>query len=637
MDYKEIILSKIQDYLKLKKWEFKKAGKALMIKCIYCQDEKLSAQGIYGSHKIQCLNPKCNKKYSLISVVRKIESDKADKVKWTSEKIVHYLKELLKVDVVTSIDEEKAKLIFQRYEEFEWSLVPIVKNGKRPAEKGWTNITHYDVSEWEDWVFKKGLNIGVRTGQVSNITVVDVDQKPIPKEVKELLPENCLIQETKNGFHIFFQYENDLPKTRIDELKIDIENDGGQVVIYPSITDNYKRKFLDNNDIVKMPDKLKELLKSKVGVRNLKTASEKIKDDIYTETYRKPLIADGEGRNDFLIHMAGMLRKDLSKQQTENAVKLLNQTVCNPPLPLREIRAMMGSVERYVQFDEKELAQKILDYIKRVESSGRKELCSAMGEKADNISKALHYLVTEGYLAKRGNQYYAIKKLAWKTELINMGKRIDFKLPYFYDVGNFNWGDMVLIGSKTKFGKTHIAMNIIQKLVKQGITPYYISLETGSRFTDIALQLGLKEGDVKHAFCADPTTIDLEPNAVTIIDWLLIKDKAKTDIVFQHFAEQLAKTNGFIIIFMQLKEHNDEWFAPNMVKQFPALATRYLYTGEESDEDYGTFGEWKIDVVREPKKHRKSFAIPCIYDWVTKQLKRMDEVENEKPKKDEEK
>lgn len=959
MTNQEIILSHILEYAKLKKWKHKKLGKTLVLNCIYCGED--SSQAIYGTHLIKCLNPKCKKKYTLISAVRKFESDKADKKKYPAEKIVQYLKETLKLKIMTDIDEMEVKRIFKLYESYKWSLVPIVKNGKRPVEKDWTNVTHYKKEEWENWLINKGLNIGVRTGEISNITVIDVDQKPIPKEVLDLLPKDCLIQETKNGFHIFFLYDPDFPKTRINELKIDIENNGGQVVIYPSITDNYKRIFIRTAKIQKMPEALKTLLKNKIGVKTLQTASEKIREEIVEETYKMPVITKDEGRNNFLIHMAGLLRKEFSLDQVFYSVKLLNQVLCTPPLPLQEIRAMMGSVDRYIQFDETELAHKILEYIKKVESSGRKEICSAMGEKPDRVAKALHYLVKEGYVIQRKEKYHAIKKLEWKTELINLGKRVDFLVPYLYDVGYFNWGDMILIGSKTKFGKcfakgtkilmsdgktkkvediiptdkvmgidskprevldictgydtmykiipngntsfsinsehilvlkhsltgkicnitvkdylkqsntfkklhkliqqsieytpkpiklspyflglwlgdgdsrsvritnkdieiinflkqyakshhlilqqykygtkcpsyalvtkrgkdnpihsalkeynlyqnkhipieyllnskqirlellaglldsdgylirtktsfelisknellmqnivklarslgfiiqvsekwakaskmninlfkyfrisikgncsiiptkikrkkaikpkkfkffsllsfkikkqnkqkyygfqvdkdqlyllsnyiinhnTHIAMNIIQQLVQQKIVPYYISLETGSRFTDIALQLGLKEGDVKHAFCSDPTTIDLEPNAVTIIDWLLIKDKAKTDLAFQHFAEQLDKTNGFLIIFMQLKEKEDEWFAPNMVKQFPALATRYLYTGTEEDEDYGTYGEWKIDVVREPKKNRKSFAIPCVYNWDTKILSRMDELEN---------
>lgn len=183
-------------------------------------------------------------------------------------------------------------------------------------------------------------------------------------------------------------------------------------------------------------------------------------------------------------------------------------------------------------------------------------------------------------------------------------------------------------------------MNMVKRLVDQGIKPYYLSLEAGSRFTKIALQLGLKEGDFYHAFCSDPTKIELEPNAVTIIDWLLITDKAKTDLVFKHFVEQLNKTQGVLIIFQQLKDKypqqktatqrdKADWFAPNMAKQFPALATMYLY----DDDDDGTYGRYYIEAVREPRNiGKKIFEIPCVYDGSTKELKRIDELKQNQPK-----
>ena len=121
-------------------------------------------------------------------------------------------------------------------------------------------------------------------------------------------------------------------------------------------------------------------------------------------------------------------------------------------------------------------------------------------------------------------------------------------------------------------------------MVRQNIKPYYITSEPGSRFIKTAQHLGLVEGDFYWDFLIDATKMEFEKNAVTIIDWLCIENKAETDLVFKYFADQMFKTNGFLIVFMQLKEHGD-WFAPNMVKQFPALATRYLYDNDDDGSD----------------------------------------------------
>jgi hypothetical protein len=252
------------------------------------------------------------------------------------------------------------------------------------------------------------------------------------------------------------------------------------------------------------------------------------------------------------------------------------------------------------------------------------------GEDKMRIDKVLHYLVKEQYILKRGRGYCIIKKLDWKDDLLEIGKPIDFKMPYFDDIACFNYGDLVLIGSKNKRGKTSIAINMIKELVEQGKTPFYINLETGSRYAKTALKLGLKNGDFKYAFCADPTQIELEKNAITIIDWLLISDKSQTDGVFKHFIEQLDKQGGFLIVFMQLKEDNG-WFAPNMVTQFPALGAKYIYDNEND----GVYGKFVIDPIREPKGYIKNFEIPCKYNWESKEFKRVEDLEK-KPVKEQE-
>jgi hypothetical protein len=96
------------------------------------------------------------------------------------------------------------------------------------------------------------------------------------------------------------------------------------------------------------------------------------------------------------------------------------------------------------------------------------------------------------------------------------------------------------------------------------------------------------------------------------------------------FVEQLYKTNGILIVFMQLKEDNS-WFAQNMVKQFPSLACKYIY---DNDDD-GEYGKFKIEVIREPKLRIKSYEICCQYNWETKELKRIDEIEQPKEEQNE--
>ncbi len=619
----QIVLSYLLKYLKQQKIPHKKSGKIVMLQCPFCKKKPMSANIIPNTYIVNCFN--CKQKYNIIDIANKIKNLNGDK-----KKIIQYLKEELNIKIVTELDEENIENYLNFYEKNGFDLVPVIKNGKRPIEQNWTNKTHKNKNEWKQWIMN-GLNIGVKTGLKSNITVIDIDTKDIDDKLKRYI-EYYTTQKTQKGYHLFFKYEPDLPKTRIDDLKIDIENDGGQVVLAPSIVNGHERKIF-NDHIEKMPLELKELLLSKVTIPR-KTKSEKVKEDIQTENFNLGVLKEGQ-RNSSLIRLGGILRKELNLVQTEFVLKVLNRHLCENPLQDKEIIAMINSLDKYTRFDEEELAHRIVDYIKDIEEANRNEIAMALvgtnrGEQKKRVDKALQYLVKEGYITKKGSRYSILKKVEWIDTLLDIGKPIDFKMPYFYDIANFNFGDLILIGSKNKKGKTHIAMNIVKQLVEQGIKPCYINLESGSRFAKIALQLGLKEGDFKRPkhIIVDPTKIELEQNAITIIDWLCPQNFAEVDKLFLHFIEQLDKTHGILIVFMQLKgskSQNNEWFAPNLVSQFPALSARYIYDNEGD----GEYGKFIIDEIRDPKLKIKTYEIPCQYNWETKELKRIDEIEEE--------
>jgi phage gp46-like protein len=328
----------------------------------------------------------------------------------------------------------------------------------------------------------------------------------------------------------------------------------------------------------------------------------------------------GEGnRNNFLIHFGGILRKTLNSQQTTDVLSVVNAKFISPPLPRHEFNTLVGSLDKYIKHEAKDLAVKILEYLRTVGEATARDIKEVAGESKEKVDKALAWLVKEGAVIKHRRMFQVVRKADWQESLDASNNRVGFNVPYFYDIAEFNWGDMILLGSKTKWGKTTIAMNIIEQLVRQGVKPYYISSESGSRFGQTAKLLSMKAGDFKWVSMSDATKIELEPNAITIIDWLMIEDKSQTDVVLKHFTDQLVKTNGVLFIFMQLREDNGLWFAQNMAKQYPSLAARYLY----DDEKDGSKGKWVVDAIREPKGAVKSSIIPCVYVHKDRRLTRI--------------
>lgn len=651
----KFVLSHISEFCKIKKWDYKKERNLTLVKCPYCKNNSLTAQQILDTHLIKCLSPDCerkNKPFTIISILSHLEPN----IKQMSrDNVIQHIKELLNLKNITDIDKNEINKLLEFYRKNNWSLVPIVKNEKRCILSEWNKKEFRDIEEWKKWIYDTGLNIAVRTGIVSNITVIDLDilsineyqelkQNPnskvkekikdIPEIIKKLIG-NTLIQKTNKGYHLFYKYDKDLFKTRIDNLEelyqthaIDIENDGGLIVLYPSIVSEEGRSFINQNEIIEIPNEFKDFLLKKQPIK-LQTNSEKLAEIVNDNNYRKPLVKEGEGRNDFLIHMGGLYRNHLNSSQTEIAISILNDVVCNPPLPRQELRnTIIKSVEKYRKTDENELVNKILQYMRQVNGATHYDVERAIeghrleGEKKQRLDKAISYLIRENFIKKINKEYFLVKKMAWDNNLIDDSMTLPFQFPYFYDVGRLCWGDMLLLTASSGTGKTHMALNIIKQLNDKGQRPiYYVYKETGGRHKRIALQLGITENDMKCGYCEQNEIFELEDNAITVYDWLDILDYAKTGEVLGKFTDQLEKHKGLLIIFVQGRNSEESpWYARDQIMRFPSIAASYHYDSDDNT----IYGHFVVHKIRERLISKPMINIPCKFDFDTQLLQRVD-------------
>lgn len=611
---------------KIENFTFRKADQ--IFTCPSCKDPLPSALFITGSEKIFC--QACNFKNTIIEIVKIVESDKST---ISNTDIAHYLKDEYEIE----IPELNISFYLDSYEKFKFDLVPLVRNEKKPIEfKDWPTTPHKERVEWEKWI-KDGFNVGVKCGKPSGITVIDIDSKEIPDVFRGI---TTMMQTTKRGYHYIFLYEEDLPNYNMRHSKnpIDMEilNDGRQFVVYPSkvgdVGRSWNYKHLDFK-LPKMPDKIKEFLvehsKKKSNVVTDQQEHNKIKTAIDQENVEEVSgdvnqIIEGN-RNNALIKLGGILRKKLNSDQTRYVLSLFNKNFMKPPLSDTEVFTIIGSIDKYIKVDEKDLAYKILDYLKYAEEGTSRDIREALKEDKYNIDVALSYLINEKYVIRKRNLYQKTRKIIWRSDYPDLCPSIDFKMPYFWDIAEFTKSDQIILGAPTGRGKTTICMNMVKRFLDQNIKPDLVVLESGSRFIKTGIQLGIPEGSYNWAIEVDPMKIIPEENSVTIIDWLCIENFAETQNVLKYFSEQSLTRNALMIIFMQLKE-DDSWFALNLVKNFSSMAARYIYEKDDDGNSDGIHGYWQIDKIREPIRHRKVGKIPCKYIPEDKTLKRMDEL-----------
>ena len=115
--------------------------------------------------------------------------------------------------------------------------------GKHPngdwRRMGW--IRPSDVAAVRRWFATGTHNLGVATGDGSDITVVDVDISEGKKGAASWATlieghgEQTLIAKTgSGGMHVFFQYHKDIPgKNNVLGEHVDVKNDKGYVVVAP--------------------------------------------------------------------------------------------------------------------------------------------------------------------------------------------------------------------------------------------------------------------------------------------------------------------------------------------------------------------------------------------------------------------
>lgn len=210
--------------------------------------------------------------------------------------------------------------------------------GKHP----WTRNGFKDASIDPDTIRnmfrgKSDANIGIATGLVSNLLVVDWDPRNDGQR-PDTLPETMEVLTGGGGGHLYFRTDVALRSKTSVKPGIDIKADGGYVVAPPSrhaSGRNYEwevEHHFEDIELAEVPEAVISYLGREVVVPSAQE----------TRHYQR-----GQ-RNNFLTSIAGTLRqKGIGEEALKQSLLLLNSASCNPPLPDAEVASIAKSVSRY--------------------------------------------------------------------------------------------------------------------------------------------------------------------------------------------------------------------------------------------------------------------------------------------------
>lgn len=220
------------------------------------------------------------------------------------------------------------------------NVIPIAYGDKRPILNNWVQECSIQPKKIISWFDDKQSNIGIVTGRVSNIIVIDIDTKgdldgrlSIAKKEAELncyLPPTVTAQTQSGGLHLFYRYPSGQNKItgHVGLLpQVDIRADGNQVVVYPSVGSKGDYKWITSpfdSSFAILPKAWKNFICGE-------EQDERIK--IPRRPYRLPdFIPAGLRHSNLLSYACSLSVKGMGETEIAGAVREANRTVCEIPI-----------------------------------------------------------------------------------------------------------------------------------------------------------------------------------------------------------------------------------------------------------------------------------------------------------------
>lgn len=437
-----------------------------------------------------------------------------------------------------------------KYVKMGYSIIPIASNSKKPAEP-WKHFQKRMATpgEIETWSKKwPNGNIGIVTGEISNLTVIDVDTEEAWEwyNSKFSTKYNTVVK-TPSGLHVYCQYNEELRNRANIYPGIDIRSEGGYVVAPPSIINDKKYEVLRKEKGDKIPEGF------------LKRAPKGVAPVVENNN----LILSEPGRDNTLYHVALRLaRGGMIREEADGVIRTL-AAACTPPFPepeaLRKVESayqsradMIGSTEKAV-----------LEWISLAHGSFQvglvyKDLGLRDTEQQKICRMYLEKLVKDRKIERYGTKYgsYRIRmsrlqKMNWKKADI---KDIDFRLPFgLHRLINILPKNIFLIAGMQNAGKTSLLLKMVEENQIDHII-HYFSSEMGPAELKLRLKKWkhMEEDDwIFNAYERNECWEDvIFPNDVNIIDFLEItNDFWKVAWTLNQIHERLDK--GLAIVAIQ--------------------------------------------------------------------------------------
>lgn len=456
------------------------------------------------------------------------------------------------------------------------SVIPVVPGDKKPLIK-WEafqerRATKLEITSW--WSSNKNANIGIVTGPISGLAVVDIDTEEGKEAILEYIPDSLVVPTTKTpngGNHLYFSYPDNFDIGNNARLipGCDFRGKGGFVVAPPSANGNGNcyEWLIDFDRSALLP--LPAAYINKISTNN-KGCSNFVVNDTTKDYIGYKILQEGSRDND-LFHAAHCLLKGGCQKSTVKQILNILAKNCNPPFPETEIPVKIKSAMARLEKRDGSLADEVKDFCLLQEgyfftTDILQTLQITTREEKKNLTVILVRLKDQGIIESYGEKRGCYRRVQSDCQDIDLwsptAKPLNIKYPLgIHELVVTHPKNIIIIAGEPNAGKSAWLLNFAQKNSGCGQEVIYFSSEMGA----IELQARLKKFNIPmdewrkiqwKERASDFASV-IRPNAINIIDFLEVHDEFyKIGLLIKKIFDKLE--NGIAVIALQKNKGRDE-------------------------------------------------------------------------------
>ena len=467
-----------------------------------------------------------------------------------------------------------------RYRELDLSVIPVSKS-KKPLIK-WEEYqkrlpTEDEIRSW--WTKHPNANIGIVTGSVSGLVVIDIDEAEGHEAIKEYIPDMSnipTVSTPRGGKHLYFKAPHPCPRNNTRLVPgCDFRGEGGFIIAPPSMgTAEGSRGYVWQKSIYEYAlNILPYTYILYINSINTNLISNRIGG----------VVGGGRGETDFdvgkmftegsrdnsLFHIANQLIKSKTNEKVVREVLKRLALFCDPPYPLEDIPEKIESAINRAERKVFNLTEEIRDWISVTDGDFsvtdwlKSGLSASSVTNRDTARKIFQRFKKEGYIEKVGDRDGVYRRVNKDLTEIDYMSAIAEVMPLNWPFEIERWvhtfpKSIQIIAGMPNAGKTAFLLCFCQNNMNDFPITYFSS-EMGA--VELRNRLGkfdipISKWNMKFFEKSSNFEDGLDPNGINVIDFLEIYDEFyKIGLHIKQIYDKLDK--GIAVIAIQKNPETD--------------------------------------------------------------------------------